>query len=168
MEDSGQKPLTSQDGNTLDGSAVKYKSLSGAAPPGAVHGCSDKSSHASLELDDLSPLLAPVREGVFLSEEEQEAMFRALRDVFERAEEDLGSFDVQDLLTSLDMADSDARRGRQNLEALQEVRLKLDQLWRSNSIYMAQATELLANGSRNRKIYMPHYCTFLCKLKDMD
>ena len=144
----------------LDGDADKYK-----APP--VSAVSDTSLYGpvgdlahSSRSDDSLPLKAPARDGVTLSVEEQEAMFRALRHVFERAEEDLGSFDIQDLLNSLDAADSDARRGHQNLEALHEVKVTLDQLWRSNSSYMAQATELLANGSRNRKALRDLYSRF--------
>jgi hypothetical protein len=89
---------------------------------------------------------------VLLPEEDQEEMFRALRSVFERASEDDGVFDLRGLLTALDIADSDAKQGRQNIETLQEVRHMVDQLWTCKSKYTARTTQLLADGTRDRKL----------------
>lgn len=98
----------------------------------------------------VSPPKAPPRGGEKLSAEEEEDMFRSLQNIFTQAEEDEGSFNVQELLASLEQADEDARRGRKNLQALQGVRTILDKLWSSGSEFMARAAETLANGSRDR------------------
>ncbi|KAJ5389348.1 uncharacterized protein N7496_000416 [Penicillium cataractarum] len=82
--------------------------------------------------------------------EEQEKMFRALSAVIENAEaaEAGNAFDLKELHASLEQADADARRGRRDSESLQSVLKMLNQLWASDSEFLAQAAEVLANGSR--------------------
>lgn len=100
---------------------------------------------------------APERGHLSLQPEEQDEMFRALQDVLRKAEENEGNFDVQELVSSLEQADADSRRGQRRLKALEGVSSTLDKLWQSRSHYMAQAAEALANGSRDREIY--RHCT---------
>ncbi|KAK2760313.1 hypothetical protein FQN54_002381 [Arachnomyces sp. PD_36] len=103
-----------------------------------------------------SPPAAPPRGGQKLSPEEEEDMFRSLQNIFTQAEEDEGSFNVQELLASLEQADEDARRGRKNLRALSGVRGILERLWSSGSEFMARAAETLANGSRDPSWRSPY------------
>lgn len=95
-----------------------------------------------------------VREYLDLSVEEQSQMYRALQDVLSKSEENEGSFDVEELRTSLEHADAETRRGQRSLQALEGVLATLEKLWYSRSQYMAEAAEALANGSRERKIYL--------------
>ncbi|PGH11454.1 hypothetical protein AJ80_07134 [Polytolypa hystricis UAMH7299] len=99
--------------------------------------------------EDSPPPCAPARDGEKLSKEAEEKMFRALQEIFREAEEEEDNFDVTDLLAALEVADDQSKRGRQNPQVLKGVRMALDKLWRSGSDYMAQAAEVLANGSRN-------------------
>ncbi|KAL1988523.1 hypothetical protein VTN96DRAFT_8918 [Rasamsonia emersonii] len=100
------------------------------------------------ELTDSAPS-APERGQLSLQPEEQDKMFRALQDVLLKTEENEGNFDVQELVSSLEQADADSRRGQRKLKALEGVSSTLDKLWQSRSHYMAQAAEALANGSRD-------------------
>lgn len=105
-------------------------------------------------LPELSPSLSS-RDTEPLSPEDQEKMFRALRTVIENAEgtaEAGNAFDLKELHASLELADADARRGRRDSESLQGVLKILNQLWASNSQFLAQAAEVLANGSRDREL----------------
>ncbi|OJD25962.1 hypothetical protein ACJ73_02661 [Blastomyces percursus] len=99
--------------------------------------------------EEPSPPSAPPRDGPKLPKEEEEEMFRALQAIFQTAEEEKGTFDVKNLLSALEEADEDAHHGRRNANALMGVRDNLGLLWRSGSDYMAQAAEVLANGSRH-------------------
>lgn len=110
----------------------------------------NSSSKAISPNSPATPPKAPSRGGQKLSPEEEEDMFRSLQNIFTQAEEDEGSFNVQELLASLEQADEDARRGQKNLQALKGVRDILDRLWSSDSDFMARAAETLANGSRDR------------------
>ncbi|KAJ5890690.1 uncharacterized protein N7473_006918 [Penicillium subrubescens] len=86
-----------------------------------------------------------------LSLEEHEKMFRALSLVIENAEsaaESGNAFDLKELHASLEQADADARRGRRDVESLQSVLEILNKLWASNSEFLVQAAEVMANGSR--------------------
>lgn len=118
---------------------------------------SSASNDTSLETP-ASPPKAPPRGGEKLSPEEEAEMFRSLQTIFTQAEEDEGSFNVQELLASLEQAGEDERRGRKNLQALQGVRVILDKLWSSGSEFMARAAETLANGSRDRQFVS--WCLF--------
>lgn len=92
-----------------------------------------------------------------LSLEEQEKMFRALSAVIENAEaaaEAGNAFDLKELHASLEQADADARRGRRDSESLQSVLRILNQLWASDSEFLAQAAEVLANGSREGELVL--------------
>ncbi|KAL2382768.1 hypothetical protein RJZ90_003045 [Blastomyces dermatitidis] len=100
--------------------------------------------------EEPSPPSAPPRDGPKLAKEEEEEMFRALQAIFKTAEDEEGNFDVKGLLNVLEEADEDTRYGRRNVNALKGVRDNLGLLWRSGSDYMAQAAEVLANGSRDQ------------------
>lgn len=96
--------------------------------------------------------------------EEQQDMFRGLRDVIEKAQEAdeaRNSFDLKELHASLEEADANSRRGRRDTETLQSVSATLQKLWACNSSYLVQATEIIANGSRDRKsILFIHWGSF--------
>jgi hypothetical protein len=86
--------------------------------------------------------------------EEQKIMFRALRDVIEKAQEvdEAGNnFDLKELHASLEEAEATTKRGRRDVETLQSVLDTLNKLWTCNSEYLVQATEIIANGSRDRE-----------------
>ena len=109
-----------------------------------------------LVLQDLPQISTslPSRDTETIEPEEQERMFRSLKSIIEHVEgtaEAAGSFDLKELHASLEQADADARRGRRDLESLQSVRTIIDHLWSCNSEYLAQAAEVLANGSRDRE-----------------
>lgn len=96
----------------------------------------------------------PSRSEETIESEEQKKMFHSLKSIIEHAEgapEPGGSFDLKELHASLGQADADARHGRRNLETLQSVRTIIDRLWSCNSDYLAQAADVLANGSRDRE-----------------
>jgi hypothetical protein len=106
------------------------------------------------ELPELSSSLSD-RGAETLTLEEQEKMFRALSAIIENAEaaaEAGNAFDLKELHASLEQADADARRGRRDPESLHSVLKLLNQLWASNSDFLAQAAEILANGSREREL----------------
>lgn len=106
------------------------------------------------ELPEISSSLSS-QETETLSLEDQEKMFRALKTIIENAEgtaEAGNAFDLKELHASLEQADADARRGRRDPESLQSVLNILNQLWASNSELLAQAAEVLANGSRDREL----------------
>ncbi|KAH0562703.1 hypothetical protein GP486_002634, partial [Trichoglossum hirsutum] len=77
-----------------------------------------------------------------LSKEEQEAMFSTLEAIFQRAEEVEGGVGVSELRALSTDADEEFRTsGRRNVEALRDVRRILDQMWWSDSEFMAKAAE---------------------------
>jgi hypothetical protein len=78
-------------------------------------------------------------------------MFRSIQVIFQEAVEDEGSFDVKELLASLELADEEARRGRQNMQTLKRVRGTLDIMWKRKSDYLTRAAETLADGCRDRE-----------------
>ena len=137
--------------NRKDGAAAsgpdKYPlDSSSNMPSGAQEEDNNEPSH-----EPIIPPCAPPRDSPDLSNEEEEGMFRALREVFEPAEDKQQNGELEDLIMSLELADKIARDGRQSIQALNDVRFKIDQLWRSRSEYMVQTVEILANGSRDRK-----------------
>lgn len=85
---------------------------------------------------------------------EQKEMFQALQDAIQNSDtsETAGSFDLKELHASLGQANTDARRGR-DVESLKTVRSILYKLWSCNSQHLNQATEILANGSRDREFF---------------
>lgn len=88
------------------------------------------------------------------TERTEEAMFRSLNAILKRAmDEDskTETFDLSELKTSLEQADIDAQKGTRDIKALEDVRAMLRKLWRSRSPFLAQFTEALANGCRDRK-----------------
>jgi hypothetical protein len=104
------------------------------------------------DLPGTSSSLPPRTETVAL--EEQRDMFQELRDIIEKAhqvDEAGNSFDLKELHASLEEANSNTRRGRRDAETLQSVSLTLQKLWACNSEYLVQATEIIANGSRDRE-----------------
>lgn len=106
------------------------------------------------ELTAETPSL-PTRGTETVQLEEQANMFCSLRSLLKKAEEeDEGKcFDLRELHAALDQADADSRRGRRDLKALESVLVILHRLWECQSDYMAQAAEILADGSRDRKSY---------------
>jgi hypothetical protein len=101
----------------------------------------------------------PLRNSETLAKDEQEKMFRALKNVldnFEPSDDESAeneSFDVKELQSSLEQADVDARRGERNAGPLQNVHTILCKLWSVNSGLLGQAAEALANGSRDREFF---------------
>ncbi|CAG8905767.1 unnamed protein product [Penicillium nalgiovense] len=84
--------------------------------------------------------------------EEQQEMFRELRDIIEKAQEvnEAGnSLDLKELHASLEEADANTKRGQRDAGTLQSVSATLKKLWACNSEYLVQATEIIANGSRD-------------------
>ncbi|KAJ6052077.1 hypothetical protein N7460_002611 [Penicillium canescens] len=105
-------------------------------------------------LSDLSGFSSslPARGSEAVDSEEQQGMFRALRDIIEKAQEsdEAGNnFDLKELHASLEESDATTRRGRRDAETLQSVIDTLNKLWTCNSEYLVQATEIIANGSRD-------------------
>lgn len=103
------------------------------------------------DLPEVSSSLPPRTETI--DSEEQQEMFRELRDIIEKAQEvdDAGnSFDLKGLHASLEEADANAKRGRRDADTLQSVSATLQKLWACNSEYLVQATEIIADGSRDR------------------
>lgn len=103
-------------------------------------------------LPDISNIL-PVQDTT-VDPKDQEAMFRALKKTIEHVEQtsEVGnSFDLKELHASLGQAEEEARLGRRDAKTLESVYTTLIQLWSCNSSFMAQAAEILANGSRDRK-----------------
>ncbi|KAJ6018061.1 hypothetical protein N7451_001440 [Penicillium sp. IBT 35674x] len=101
-------------------------------------------------LPDISSIL-PVQDAT-VDPKDQEAMFHALKNIIEHAEQtsEVGnSFDLKELHASLGQAEEEARLGRRDATTLESVHTTLIQLWSCNSILMAQAAEILANGSRD-------------------
>ncbi|KAJ5810494.1 uncharacterized protein N7503_002712 [Penicillium pulvis] len=101
-------------------------------------------------LPDISSIL-PVQDATVYPKD-QEAMFRGLKNIIEHAEQtsEVGnSFDLKELHASLGQAEEEARLGRRDATTLESVHTTLIQLWSCNSNLMAQAAEILANGSRD-------------------
>ncbi|KAJ5929669.1 hypothetical protein N7454_006619 [Penicillium verhagenii] len=127
---------------------------------GSVQGPSQLSVSSKLDLPsvdqvlsglpDLSSIL-PVQDAT-VDLKDQEAMFRALKTIIEHVEptsEPGNSFDLKELHASLGQAEEEARLGRRDATTLESVHTALIQLWSCNSNLMAQAAEILANGSRD-------------------
>jgi hypothetical protein len=107
-------------------------------------------------LSDLSGFSSslPARGTEDVGSEEQQVMFRALREIIEKAQEvdEAGNnFDLKELHASLEEADAMTKRGRRDAETLHSVVDTLNKLWTCNSEYLVQATEIIANGSRDRE-----------------
>ncbi|OQD80476.1 hypothetical protein PENANT_c035G00627 [Penicillium antarcticum] len=105
-----------------------------------------------------SSSLLPAQSSESFELEEQQAMFHALRDIIEKAQEvDEGgnNFDLKELHASLEEADATTKRGRRDADSLQSVVGTLNKLWNSKSEYLVQATEIIANGSRDPSWRVP-------------
>ena len=88
-----------------------------------------------------------------INAEEQQEMFRELRDIIEKAqevEEAGNSLNLKELHASLEEADANTKCGQRDAGTLQSVSATLKKLWACNSEYLVQATEIIANGSRDR------------------
>lgn len=112
---------------------------------------SQEGDNSEPSTESKAPPCAPSRDSPNLSKEEGEEMFRTLRSIFEPAEQQQQTGELEDLIISLELADKATRDGRPNIQALDGVTFKIDQLWRSRSEYMVQTVEVLANASRDRK-----------------
>ena len=76
-----------------------------------------------------------------------------MREIIEKAQavdEAGNSFDLKELHASLEEADANTKRGRRDADTLQSVNATLQKLWACNSEYLVQATEIIADGSRDR------------------
>lgn len=89
-----------------------------------------------------------------IPEEEQDQMFHALKEVLSKTERDEGVFDVQELREALALADTAAQEGRRSPQLLGGVAAILQKLWQSESSYMVEAAEALANASRDRTSFL--------------
>ncbi|KDB25990.1 hypothetical protein H109_02190 [Trichophyton interdigitale MR816] len=110
---------------------------------------------AAQKLDDQtpkSPVAAPTKDLPKLPQEEEENMIRSLRMKFKGG--DAG--ELHDLLSSLELADKERRSGSPSLDGLEAVLSQIDVLWRSNSTYMAEVAEMLADASRDAK-WRPYF-----------
>ncbi|RAO73773.1 uncharacterized protein BHQ10_009785 [Talaromyces amestolkiae] len=77
-------------------------------------------------------------------------MFRALKQVLAKTERDEDVFDVQELREALESADTAAQEGRRGPQLLGGVAAILQKLWQSESRYLVEAAEALANASRDQ------------------
>ena len=103
-------------------------------------------------LPDLPEISLPPRTET-IDPEVQQKMFRELRDIIEKAQEvdeARNSLDLKELHASLEEADANANRGQRDAGTLRSVSTTLKKLWACNSEYLVQATEIIANGSRDR------------------
>lgn len=101
------------------------------------------------DLTDLKSLSSSETEGV-VPVEEHDQMFRALKEVLSKTEGAEDVFDVQELRDALESADTAAQGGRRGPQLLRGVAAILQKLWQSESRYMVEAAEALANASRDR------------------
>lgn len=130
----------------------------------AVHGDDSHSvsKRGDLELLSIKKILSDLPEVSFslpphkqiIDLEEQQEMFHELRDIIEKAQEvdEAGnSFDLKEIHASLEEADTKTKCGRRDVDTLQSVKATLQKLWACNSDYLVQATEIIADGSRDRE-----------------
>ena len=104
------------------------------------------------DLPEVSSSLPPRTETI--DSEEQQEMFRGLREIIEKAQavDEAGNrLDLKELHASLEEADANTKRGRRDADTLQSVNATLQKLWACNSDYLVQATEIIADGSRDRR-----------------
>lgn len=110
------------------------------------------------------------RDAGTIDSDEQKKMFLSLKNIIENSQgtaADGSSLDLKEFHASLEQADADARRGR-NLETLRSVHTTINRLWSCNSQYLAQAAEVLANGSRDREFRtIPLFTSLLTALSIM-
>ena len=100
---------------------------------------------------DLKSLSKSTGTGQGVPAEEQAQMFRALKKVLSKTEGNEDAFDIQELRESLESADAAAQEGQRGPQLLGGVTAMLQKLWQSESRYMVEAAEALANASRDRK-----------------
>lgn len=102
------------------------------------------------DLTDLKSLSSSKGIEEVIPAEEQDQMFRALKQVLAKTERDEDVFDVQELREALESADTAAQEGRRGPQLLGGVAAILQKLWQSESRYLVEAAEALANASRDR------------------
>lgn len=124
-------------------------------------GNTHNSSSVAIELPSVESILSKLENPASLTvsgepadssseEEEKEGQFlRTLQEVLSKTEgiEGETSFDVQELCNALETAGDTTEQGMQT-EAVASI---LHKLWRKRSRYMVEATEALANASRDRE-----------------
>ncbi|KAM5451742.1 hypothetical protein MaudCBS49596_003570 [Microsporum audouinii] len=103
-----------------------------------------------------SPIPAPAKDLSKLPQEEEEAMIRSLRSKFKSAGDGDQSEELHNLLNALELADEERRSGSPSMRGLSLVLSQIDMLWRSNSCYMAEVAEMLADASRDAN-WRPHF-----------
>jgi len=106
-------------------------------------------------ISDLSPSPPSLAKGTeTVNPEEQKNMFQTVQNIIQKADEG-ASYDSKKPHASLEQADADSWRGGRNVESLSDVCSILYKLWSCNSEYLAQAAEVLANGSRDGELCFP-------------
>jgi hypothetical protein len=114
------------------------------------------------DLTNLESLSPSTETEEVIPAEEQGQMFRALKEVLSKTEGNVDVFDVQELRDALESADTAAQEGRRGPQLLEGVAAILQKLWQSESRYMVEAAEALANASRDRtSLLTPHDITRL-------
>ncbi len=101
-----------------------------------------------------SQALAKSLRDLELSKENKEQMFSSLGAIFQRAEAE-GVGDFGELGVIFEHADRISRAGHRDVDALRNVKNILHQMWWSNSDFMTQAAQVLADASRDRMLFNP-------------
>lgn len=103
------------------------------------------------DITDLGKLSVVSTEQKLSSEEEQYQMFRSLQNVLSKAQANKDVFDVQELYKALEEAHTASQEDGSSTQHLESVVSMLQKLWLSRSKYLLEATEALANASRDRE-----------------
>ena len=94
----------------------------------------------------------PPAGGSSSTDAEKALMFSELEAVFEQAEDTEGGVGIGELRPRIEPGEQDeSSPGRKTVEALKNVRSILDQMWQSESRFIARAAEIMADASRDRK-----------------
>lgn len=119
------------------------------------------------ELTDLKSLSSSKGTEEVLPAEEQDQMFRTLKQVLAKTERDEDVFDVQELREALESADTAAQEGWRGPQLLGGVAAILQKLWQSESRYLVEAAEALANASRDRTSILISYYVLRAHANDV-
>ncbi|EED18349.1 GTP binding protein, putative [Talaromyces stipitatus ATCC 10500] len=99
--------------------------------------------------------LSSSNESEVIPAEEQDQMFRALQRVLSKTEGDEDAFDTRELRNALESADVAAQEGQRGPQLLGGVAAILQKLWQSESQYLVEAADALANASRDPSWRIP-------------
>ncbi|KAI1977864.1 hypothetical protein LOZ51_005793 [Ophidiomyces ophidiicola] len=95
------------------------------------------------------PLSAPERDLPSLPAEEDAEMFRTLKAKFEGPES--AEPRLHRVMASLELVDKEGPQSQKTIQMLRSIRPDIYHLWKTKSMYMSRATEVLANASRDQK-----------------